>query len=40
VGAIRASLGIATNQADLDRFLEVLASFQEPARPGRSGGYS
>ncbi len=29
VGAVRASLGIATSEADLDRFLEVLASFRE-----------
>jgi selenocysteine lyase/cysteine desulfurase len=29
VGAVRASLGIATNQADLDRFLAVLATFRE-----------
>jgi selenocysteine lyase/cysteine desulfurase len=29
VGAVRASLGIATSEADLDRFLEVLATFRE-----------
>jgi molybdenum cofactor sulfurtransferase len=29
VGAVRASLGIASNRADLDRLLEVLASFRD-----------
>ena len=29
VGAVRVSLGIATNRADIDRFLEVLASFRD-----------
>jgi len=29
VGAVRASLGIASNEADLDRLIEVLATFRD-----------
>ena len=35
VGAVRASLGIASNAADVDRLLEVLASFRDRAAPPR-----
>jgi selenocysteine lyase/cysteine desulfurase len=29
VGAVRASLGIATNEADIGRLIEVLATFRD-----------
>ena len=33
LGAVRASLGIASNEADVDRLIEVLATFRGNA-PG------
>jgi selenocysteine lyase/cysteine desulfurase len=37
VGAVRVSVGIATNEADLDRLMEVLGSFRDQAVDAGSG---